>query len=103
METAILNKVKLAIRISHTKLDDDIRDNITGCLADLKVHGIQNVEESDPLILNAVKLWCKSIYTDDTAKAAEYMSRYEALRDCLKVAKGYGWEAEDAEEAESDE
>ena len=97
MATAILDKVKLAIRISHTKLDTDIQDNITGCLTDLQVHGIKYADESDPLILNAVKLWCKSIYTDDTAKAAEYMARYVALRDCLKAAEGYGWKAEEAE------
>lgn len=95
-----LDKVKLAIRISHTKLDGDIQDNIDGCLSDLKVHGIEYAAEDDPLILNAVKLWCKSVYMDDPVKAAEYKRRYDALRDCLKIAEGYGWKAE---EGESDE
>lgn len=92
-----LDKVKLALRISHSKLDEDIKDSIDSCLADLRVHGIVHADDSDPLILNAVKLWCRSVYTDDTAKAAEYMSRYVGQRDYLKAAKGYGWKGESDE------
>ena len=92
-----LNKVKDFIRISHSKLDGDIQDSISACLADLQTHGIIHKDDTDPLILNAVKLYCKSLYTDDTAKAAEYMSRYTALRDSLKAAKGYGWKEESNE------
>lgn len=89
-----LNKVKAFLRISHDKLDADITDSVDACLADLRMHGItEQKTDADPLILNAVKLWCKSIYTDDTAKAAEYLKRYEAMRATLKAAKGYGWEA----------
>ncbi len=86
-----LASVKLYIRASHNKLDADIQENIDACLEDLKVHGVVHKDDTDPLVLNAVKLWCKSVYTDDTAKAAEYNRRYVALRDSLKVAKGYGW------------
>ena len=94
MAPETLNKVKAFIRISHSKLDGDITDSIDACLADLRTHGIIHKDDTDPLILNAVKLYCKSLYTDDTAKAAEYLSRYNALRDSLKVAKGYGWKGE---------
>lgn len=97
MATATLDKVKAFIPIRHTKLDADIQDNITSCLTDLRVHGIVYADESDPLILNAVKLYCKSLYLEEPAKAAEYMRRYVVLRDCLKVAEGYGWKAEEAE------
>ena len=86
-----LNKIKLGLRISHTKLDDDIQADIDACLADLRVVGVTYADESDPLILNAIKLWCRALYTDDTTKAAEYMRRYEALKSCLMMAEGYGW------------
>lgn len=86
-----LAKVKAFIRISHSKQDGDITDNIEACLEDLKVHGIVHKDDTDPLVLNAVKLYCKSLYVDDVAKAADYRARYIALRDSLKVAKGYGW------------
>ncbi len=93
MAPATLNKVKSFIRISHTKLDQAITDDIDGCLADLRAHGVKLKDDTDPLILNAIKLYCKSIYVDDVTKSAEYLRRYEKMRDTLKAAKGYGWEA----------
>lgn len=86
-----LTKIKQAIRRSHNKLDEDLVADIDACLADLQVVGIVYAEEDDPLIFNAIKLWCKSLDTDDTAKAAAYMQRYEALKGCLQMAEGYGW------------
>ena len=88
-----LEKIKLAIRRSHDKLDSDLQDEIDACLADLRVVGIVHAGEEDPLILNAIKLWCRSVNTDDTAKAAEYRARYDALKACLMMAEGYGWKA----------
>lgn len=88
---ALLEKIKTSLRISHSKLDEDIQSDIDACLADLEVCGIVHAETSDPLIFNAIKLWCRSLYTDDTGKAAEYLKRYESLKACLQMAEGYGW------------
>jgi hypothetical protein len=93
-----LTKIKTALRISHNVLDDDIAADIAACLADLKVCGIIDPQETDPLIYNAIKLWCRSLYTDDTAKGAEYLRRYEALKACLMMAEGYGWKEAVADE-----
>lgn len=87
----MLEQIKLTLRVSHNKLDADIQADIDACLADLKVCGIVHAEDADPLILSAVKLWCRSLYTDDTEKGAEYLRRYEALKACLQMAEGYGW------------
>lgn len=98
--TLIILKIKQGLRISHDKLDDDIQADIEACLVDLRVCGIVHADvETDPLIFNAIKLWCRSLYTDDTAKAAEWLRRYEALKSCLMMAEGYGW----AEKEETDE
>lgn len=86
-----LGKIKTDLRITHSKLDEAIQADIDSCILDLRVHGIIYKDETDPLIYNAVRLWCRSLYTDDTAKAADYLNRYKGLRDCLKAAKGYGW------------
>lgn len=93
-----LEKIKLAIRIGHNKLDEDIQADIDACLADLRVCGIVHAEESDPLMFNAIKLWCRSLYTDDTAKAAEWKRRYDSLKSCLMNAEGYGWKEAAADE-----
>ena len=88
-----LEKIKLAIRRSHNKLDEDLQADIDACLADLRVVGIVHAGEEDPLIFNAIKLYCRAMNTDDPAKGAEYLKRYEALKACLMVAEGYGWKA----------
>jgi hypothetical protein len=102
MASDILIKIKLALRITHTKLDEDMQADIDACLADLKVCGIIHAGSDDPLIFNAVKLYCRSIYTDDTAKGTEYLRRYDALKSCLMMAEGYGWK-DDSGEADSNE
>ena len=93
MATETLTKIKLALRISHTKLDEDVQADIDACLADLRSCGVVFVDETDPLIYNAIKLWCRSLYTDDPAKGAEYLRRYESLKASMMMATGYGREA----------
>ena len=91
-----LTKIKQAIRRSHSKLDEDLQADIDACLADLRSVGVVYADETDPLIFNAIKLWCRSLDTEDVAKGAEYRTRYEALKSCLMMAEGYGWRDEEA-------
>ena len=85
----IITRIKLDLRITHSKLDSDVGADIAACLADLKLAGVTYKDETDPLIFNAIKLWCRSLYTDDIAKSAKYMERYEALKASLMMADGY--------------
>lgn len=91
---ATLTKIKQALRISHSALDDDIMADIDACLADLEMCGIATPAETDPLIYNAVKLYCRAHYTDDTTKAGAYMEMYGHLKGSLQTASGYGYQAE---------
>ena len=92
MASEIATKVKLALRTSHSKLDDDIQADIDACIADLRVTaGIIDPNPEDPLIFNAIKLFCRSMYTDDPVKSEKYHARYEALKGSLQMAEGYGW------------
>ncbi len=93
-----LTKIKQAIRRTHDKLDEDLQADIDACMADLQLCGVVYADESDPLIFNAIKLWCRSLNTDDTAKAVEWMQRYEALKSSLMMAEGYGRPTEVADE-----
>ena len=85
-----VNRVKADLRIRHTALDSDISDMVDACLADLRSCGVREPVEGDPLILNAVKLWCRASYEDDTDRAAAYMTRYNSFKGTLMVAAGYG-------------
>jgi hypothetical protein len=93
-----LTKIKQSLRITHEKLDEAIRADIDACLVDLRLVGVTYADETDPLIFNAIKLWCRSFYTDDVVKAAEYLKRYEALKACLMMAEGYGHPKESEDE-----
>lgn len=90
----LLLKIKNYLRRRHSELDDDLSDSITACLKDLEVYGIRvpapdDPDELDPLILQAVKLYCKAEDVDDPAKAAEFRARYESLKACLGMAGEY--------------
>jgi hypothetical protein len=98
MDALTLTKIKTSLRISHDKLDEDIAADVDACLADLRICGIVYADETDPLIFNAIKLWCRSLYTDDTIKAAEYLKRYNALKSSLSMAEGYGHPEEVSDE-----
>ena len=103
-EQALLDKVKTSLRISHTALDEDVLDSIRACLADLQGCGVRSdkvdIQQGlDPLILNAVKIYCKEAYTDDTAKAARYREGYDRLKAFLQMAGPY----QCTEEAAADE
>lgn len=90
-DKTLLEKIKESLRRTHDKLDDDLNDEIDACLADLKLCGV-DIAGDDPLILSALKLYCRAMNTDDTAKSALWMQRYEALKACLMMADGYGQE-----------
>jgi hypothetical protein len=92
----ILRKVKLSLRRTHCALDEDLLDDIDACLQDLKDCGIDHLyaEEWNPLIISAVKNYCKANNTDDVAKSAEYMARYEKQKAFFMTCYGYGREHE---------
>lgn len=94
---SLLAKIKNSIRITHSKLDEDVSDTIAAALSDLQVCGIRPEkldpsQELAPLILTAVKLYCKKEYVDDPAKAARFQEGYDSLKSCLMMAEGYGGE-----------
>jgi hypothetical protein len=100
IDHSLLLKIKNNLRISHSALDEDLTDTVTSCLADLRVCGVKTPEldtpadSIDPLILNAIKLYCRAEFIDDTAKAAVYKERYDSLKSSLMMAEGYGHEQE---------
>lgn len=91
----MLAKIKTSLRIRHDVLDEDIQSDIDAARADLKLCGVVYAADDDPLIFNAVKLYCRALYSDDPNKGAEYLRRYAALKSCLMMAEGYGWRAAD--------
>ena len=90
-QSKTIQKVKNTLRISHSKLDAEIADDIDACIADLvTTAGVVYPDETDPLILAAIKNHARSNFTDNADKATEYLRRYESQKACLTMASGYG-------------
>lgn len=89
----LIDDIKTALRISHDKLDDDVNQHISACLADMKRLGIALPELVDevrdtPLLYVAVKLYCMAQY-DFLGKGEQYKKDYEKLRDVLSLSGEY--------------
>jgi hypothetical protein len=88
---ALLDSIKLVIRVDGTMLDSDIQETIDACKTDLKLAGILEgkILESDPLILRTIKLFCKSEYSSNENESARFREAYEALRNHLSLSIEY--------------
>lgn len=84
----MIEKVKLALRITATAFDSEIEDLISAALADLGIAGVENAVETDPLIVRAVITYCKANFGEsdeyDRLKAA-----YDEQKAQLQMATGY--------------
>jgi len=86
---ALLDTVKTNLRIKSTAFDEaEIQPIIDACKADLKLSGVEKIEESDPLIQRAVVLYAKGNfgYSEDSEK---FMQAYTALKNSLALAGDY--------------
>lgn len=84
----MLEKVKLALRITTDAFDGEIQDLIDAALADLGIAGVTTITETDPLIIRAVTTFCRANFgqPDDYDKL-KYS--YDEQKAQLQVATGY--------------
>lgn len=84
----MLDKVKLALRLTSTSFDSEITDLINACKKDLSTKGVKMVVENDPLIARAIVLYCKGNFGNDPNQI-RFEQSYQALRDSLSLAGDY--------------
>ena len=97
----MLDKVKLALRLSGTALDSEVSDLINAAIADLRLVGINIPAEAgsssktlgDPLLDRAVVLYAKAEFgfNDD---AERYRNAYDYLKCALSLTADYTVESE---------
>lgn len=84
----MLEKVKLALRITTTAFDSELNDLITAALADLGIAGVTPTPEGDPLIIRAVTTYCRVNFGQpddyDRLKAS-----YDEQKAQLQMSTGY--------------
>ena len=93
----ILDRVKLAIRRSHSKLDSDLQADIDACLQDMTMRGIKSPNPSNSLVFAAIKLYCLSTTAKDPSEGAAFFQRYEDLRDSMLSNGSYDASKENAD------
>lgn len=87
----MLDKVKIALRISHNLLDDDILATIGTARAELKRLGISDIladSEDDNLIVMAIKTYCLYIYAD-ASRVEGYFTSWQYQIDNLRKTSKY--------------
>lgn len=85
----LLEKIRKSLRISHTKLDDEIAELIEAAKLDLKISGVVKIDESDPLIVRAISLYAKSASGYFEQMADRYDQSYVMLKISLALAGDY--------------
>ena len=92
---SLLAPAKLWLRISSNKMDDELEQTIDACKLDLQNSGVKNLDSSDLLIQQAVKLYCKSQFGYDDS-AGKFAEAYEHLKAALSLSGDYNTEAGEA-------
>lgn len=85
----MLTKIKTALRISHSALDDDILNSVNACLLDMERVGINTSDYNDDALLQkCIELYCKSVY-DFAGKGEAFQKAYESTRDAISLCGDY--------------
>ena len=82
----ILEKVKLALRISHNLLDNEIADVITSARQELKRAGVKETkaEGGDEIVETAIKTYALAYYSSDVKDSERYNESFKYQCDCLR-------------------
>lgn len=94
---AILDDVKLDLRISHEKLNADITAQINTAKQKLAVAGVEVIDDSDELTETAIKTWCRAWYNFQ-GRGKEYEALFYDQRDTMAMSGLYKPELEEPED-----
>ncbi|MEY8381972.1 head-tail connector protein [Christensenellaceae bacterium 44-20] len=85
----LLEELKTTLRIGNNRFDEsELVPLINACKMDMKISGVETVQEEDALVRQAIKLYAKAYfgYYDDNEK---YKIAYEGLRDAMALSGDY--------------
>ncbi len=83
-----IEQLEKDLRVTNSNAYEEIKDLANACIHHLDIAGVY-VAEMDPLVYQAVKLYCKWNYgyDDDTER---FEKAYSALRDSMALSGDYG-------------
>lgn len=89
---ALLEDVKLALRITSSAFNSEIEDIIGAAKADLKLSGVAETkaeDEDDPLIKRTIIVYCKAHFGYDNPEAERFQQSYDMLKAHLTLSQEY--------------
>lgn len=89
---ALLDDIKLTLRISNTAFDSEITDLISAARSDLKLSGVLESkvnDDTDPLIKRAVVVYCKANFGWNNPDAERLQQSYNMLKSHLALSQEY--------------
>ena len=104
MATTLTEKMRKALRISNMSktITDEINDTIEACKMDMKAVGIVNINESDALIIRAIRLYCRAEF-NYSGVGEKYRESYELQKMSLCMDIDYNTKKESDEESDESE
>ncbi|WP_242834768.1 head-tail connector protein [Acetobacterium malicum] len=88
----MLESIRNSLRIKNTVFDGEITDLINACKLDLSISGVKIIDDTDPLIKQAVKTYVKANFGLDNKDGEKYMESYEAIKRHLALCGDYNVE-----------
>ena len=87
----MLEEAKKILRLFTDVYDGEITDLINACKVDLRLAGVINIDEGDPLIKRAILTYAKANFGfDDNSES--FQRRYDALKLQLRESGEYNKE-----------
>jgi len=81
-------QMRSMVRISHTKLDDELGELKGACLADLSMGGVNTIPDGDMLSLATLRLYLRW-QMNYNGEAERYMQAYQSAKIAMSLASEY--------------
>ena len=89
-DNTIIAAVKMSLRISTGAFDTELAELVEACKLDLKMKGVQKIDENENLTRQAIKLYCRANFANGDTKERElYADRYEKLAAAMSLCSFY--------------
>ena len=88
---ALIDDVKIYLRVSSTAYDTEVTDLSSAAKADLALAGILTTSESDSLYKSAICVYCKANFGYDNKDAERFTDTYMNIKRQLMLASGHSF------------
>ena len=88
---ALIDDIKISLRITNTAYNTEITDLINACKDDLTLSGVKTTDDTDDLIKRCINLYVKANFGWDNPDAERLMKSYDMLKSHLALSADYGF------------